>query len=60
MEHPITTGILQKVKELSVTVQSAENFNAITGNGVEAPEIRKDKSSAKQGRISCHDWRWGK
>jgi Cu2+-exporting ATPase len=35
MEHPITTGILQKVKELSVTVPSAENFNAITGKGVE-------------------------
>lgn len=35
-EHPIATGILQKVKELSVTVQSAENFNAITGKGVEA------------------------
>ena len=35
-EHPIASGILQKVKELSITIPSAENFNAITGKGVEA------------------------
>lgn len=35
-EHPIATGILQKVKDLSITIPSAENFNAITGKGVEA------------------------
>jgi P-type Cu2+ transporter len=35
-EHPIATGILQKGKDLSVTVPSTENFNAITGKGVEA------------------------
>lgn len=35
-EHPIATGILQKVKELSITIPSTENFNAITGKGVEA------------------------
>ncbi|MDB5060289.1 MAG: heavy metal translocating P-type ATPase, partial [Mucilaginibacter sp.] len=35
-EHPIATGILQKVKDLGVTVPVAENFNAITGKGVEA------------------------
>jgi Cu2+-exporting ATPase len=35
-EHPIATGILQKVKDLGVTVPGAENFNAITGKGVEA------------------------
>ena len=35
-EHPIATGILQKVKNLSIAVPSAENFNAITGKGVEA------------------------
>ncbi len=35
-EHPIATGILQKVKELSVTIPATENFNAITGKGVEA------------------------
>jgi P-type Cu2+ transporter len=35
-EHPIATGILQKAKELSISIPSTENFNAITGKGVEA------------------------
>ncbi|MEP6673739.1 MAG: copper-translocating P-type ATPase [Ferruginibacter sp.] len=35
-EHPIATGILQKVKDLSLTIPATENFNAITGKGVEA------------------------
>ncbi|HMT74834.1 MAG TPA: copper-translocating P-type ATPase [Chitinophagaceae bacterium] len=35
-EHPIATGILQKAKDLSITTPATENFNAITGKGVEA------------------------
>jgi len=35
-EHPIATGIMQKGKDLSIPVPSAESFNAITGKGVEA------------------------
>jgi P-type Cu2+ transporter len=35
-EHPIATGIIQKAKEFSVTIPSLENFNAITGKGVES------------------------
>ena len=35
-EHPIATGILQKVKDLSISIPATENFNAITGKGVEA------------------------
>src|SRR5450432_1133704 len=35
-EHPIATGILQKAKALSLTIQSAQNFKAITGKGIEA------------------------
>jgi len=35
-EHPIATGILQKVKDLSITIPVTESFNAITGKGVEA------------------------
>lgn len=35
-EHPIATGIVQKAKELSVAIPSLQNFNAITGKGVEA------------------------
>jgi len=35
-EHPIATGIIQKAKDLSVSIPSLQNFNAITGKGVEA------------------------
>lgn len=35
-EHPIATGILQKAKELNVAILKTENFNAITGKGIEA------------------------
>ena len=35
-EHPIATGIMQKVKDLKLAIPAAENFNAITGKGVEA------------------------
>lgn len=35
-EHPIATGILQKAKELSISIPATENFNAITGKGIEA------------------------
>ncbi|MEQ1675868.1 MAG: copper-translocating P-type ATPase [Chitinophagaceae bacterium] len=35
-EHPIATGIIQKAKELSITIPSVQNFNAMTGKGVEA------------------------
>ena len=35
-EHPIATGILQKAKDLSITIPAAKDFKAITGQGVEA------------------------
>jgi len=35
-EHPIAVGIIKKVKEDDVTIPKLENFNAITGKGVEA------------------------
>ncbi|MEJ0102105.1 MAG: copper-translocating P-type ATPase [Bacteroidota bacterium] len=35
-EHPIATGILQKAKDLSLSIPSIRNFNAITGKGIEA------------------------
>ena len=40
-EHPIATGILQKVKALSIEIPATENFNAITGKGVEAMVEKK-------------------
>lgn len=35
-EHPIATGIMQKVKELAIAIPPAENFRALTGKGIEA------------------------
>ena len=35
-EHPIATGIMQKIKDLSLVIPGTDNFNAITGKGVEA------------------------
>ncbi len=35
-EHPIAVGIINKVKELNISIPKAEKFNAITGKGVEA------------------------
>jgi P-type Cu2+ transporter len=35
-EHPIATGILQKAKDLKITIPATENFKAITGKGIEA------------------------
>lgn len=35
-EHPIAIGIINKVKELKVLIPNLENFNSITGKGVEA------------------------
>ena len=35
-EHPIAVGIINKVKELHITIPKSEKFNALTGMGVEA------------------------
>lgn len=35
-EHPIAVGIVKRMKELNAVIPKAENFNAITGKGVEA------------------------
>ena len=35
-EHPIATGILQKAKDLTIPIPPANNFKALTGQGVEA------------------------
>lgn len=35
-EHPIAVGIIKKAKEQEITIPKPENFNAITGKGVEA------------------------
>lgn len=50
-EHPIATGILQKVKDLSIPIPRAENFNAITGKGVEASVEGKKVSVVSPGYL---------
>ena len=35
-EHPIAVGIIKKVNDDNITIPKSENFNAITGKGVEA------------------------
>lgn len=35
-EHPIAVGIVSKAKEKSISIPQPDNFNAITGKGVEA------------------------
>ena len=35
-EHPIAVGIVKRAKEKNITIPGPENFNAITGEGVEA------------------------
>ncbi len=41
-EHPIAEGIMEKVKELELSVPNAQEFNSITGKGVEARVEGKD------------------
>lgn len=51
-EHPIATGILQKAKDLSITVPTATNFTAITGKGVEASVNGTDIKVVSPGYLS--------
>ena len=41
-EHPIAVGIVRKANDKKVTIPKPENFNAITGKGVEANVEGKD------------------
>jgi Cu2+-exporting ATPase len=35
-EHPLAMGIMEKIREEQIDLPEAENFNAITGKGIEA------------------------
>lgn len=41
-EHPIGVGVVRKAKEKNILIPKPENFNAITGKGVEAMVEGKD------------------
>lgn len=40
-EHPLAMGIMQKVKDEKIKVPQADNFNSISGKGVEADVDKK-------------------
>jgi len=50
-EHPIAVGIIKKVKEKDIAVPTPENFNAITGKGVEAKVEGKDVKVVSPGYL---------
>ncbi|MFW5687811.1 MAG: copper-translocating P-type ATPase [Bacteroidota bacterium] len=41
-EHPLATGIMQKIKELELDITEAEDFNAISGKGIEGKADNKN------------------
>jgi len=51
-EHPIAVGVLKKVKELKLTIPNSENFNAITGKGVEAKVEGRDIKVVSPGYLN--------
>lgn len=50
-EHPIAVGVIKKMKELKKAIPNAENFNAITGKGVEAKVEGKDVKVVSPGYL---------
>ena len=50
-EHPIAVGVIKKAKEDKVKIPSQENFNAITGKGVEAKVEGKDVKVVSPGYL---------
>ncbi|MEO6284100.1 MAG: HAD-IC family P-type ATPase [Dyadobacter sp.] len=54
-EHPIATGILQKAKDLSLNMPAAENFNAITGQGIQAMVEGKSVQVVSPGYLREHN-----
>ena len=50
-EHPIAVGIIKKVKEQKINIPKLENFNAITGKGVEAKVEGKDVKVVSPGYL---------
>lgn len=54
-EHPIATGILQKAKDLKIKIPKAENFKAITGQGVQATVEGKKILVVSPGYLKEHN-----
>jgi Cu2+-exporting ATPase len=54
-EHPIATGVMQKIKEKSIVVPAAQNFKALTGRGVEAIVENKNVKVVSPGYLKEKD-----
>ncbi|MDI3521115.1 MAG: P-type Cu2+ transporter [Anaerophaga sp.] len=50
-EHPLATGIMQKIKALDFEVQEANNFNAISGKGIEGKVDNKNVKVVSPGYL---------
>ena len=50
-EHPIAVGIVQKIKALGITIPAPENFEAITGKGVQATVEGKEVKVVSPGYL---------
>ena len=50
-EHPIAIGVIQKAKEEKLEIFKTENFNAITGKGVEASANGKNVKIVSPGYL---------
>src|SRR5690625_5464110 len=50
-EHPIAVGIIRKVTEDNVAIPKVENFNSITGKGVEADVEGKEVKVVSPGYL---------
>ena len=54
-EHPLALGIMEKVKKEKIDVPKAENFNAITGKGIEAEVENKKVQVVSPGFVKEKD-----
>ncbi|MFP3860537.1 MAG: copper-translocating P-type ATPase, partial [Bacteroidales bacterium] len=50
-EHPLAIGIMEKIKEEKINLPEAENFNAISGKGIEAVVENKNVQVVSPGYI---------
>ncbi len=50
-EHPLAMGIMQKIKDKEMDVPEAENFNAISGAGIEADVENKKVKVVSPGYV---------
>jgi Cu2+-exporting ATPase len=50
-EHPLAIGIMDKIKQEDIEIPKAENFNAITGKGIEADVENKKVKVVSPGYV---------